>query len=203
MTTKSKPPGDTVWAETMGSVLIPHSVMLPSTATWTNHETSPRSALCAMCLLVRSSTNFSHLPGGYFSDSIKLLTNHRYNTRTTAMAAASTTAHPAFPNRPSRSRRPGHHCGATLSHLEAHVQHPPKPRRACSAVLRLAPGRSGEAAAARGRRRKSRGQGVAVGGGRRGACCRCLGRTSIQHCRTAGNEQLTCLARITSSSSHL
>ena len=101
MTTKSKPPGGTVWAETMGSVLIPHSVMLPSTAPGTNHETSPRSALCAECASsVRSSTNFSHLPGGYFSDSIKLLTNHRYNTRTTAMAAASTTAPPAFPKSP-------------------------------------------------------------------------------------------------------
>ena len=35
---------------------------------------------------------------------------------------------------------------ATLPHPEAHVQHEPKPR---SAVLRLAPGRSGKAAATR------------------------------------------------------
>src|SRR5712691_4076333 len=39
----------------------------------------------------------------------------------------------------------GHPCGATLLHPEAHVQHGLKPR---SAVLRLAPGRSGAAAAA-------------------------------------------------------
>jgi hypothetical protein len=40
-------------------------------------------------------------------------------------------------------------------------------------MQRLAPGRSGEAAAAHGVHRKSRGQGVAAGRGCLGGCCRC------------------------------
>jgi len=40
-------------------------------------------------------------------------------------------------------------------------------------LQRQAPGRSGEAAAAHRVHRQSRGQGVAAGGGRWGACCRC------------------------------